>query len=62
MANTMSPLETDSLINTIKAMSEEQLNLIVKYIPTEIMCNEIVHRDKILTEKIAAINSVMGYR
>lgn len=56
----MSPMEMESLANTAQAMPEEQLKIIVQYIPVEIMCNEIAIRHRNLVNKIAGINNIMG--
>lgn len=56
----MSPIEMESLANTAQAMTEEQLKIIVQYIPVEIMCNEIATRHRNIVDKIAGINNIMG--
>lgn len=56
----MSPIEMESLTNTIKGMSEEQLRLVAQSMPVRIMCEEISNRYEFLSEKLNGIASVMN--
>ena len=60
MNGSISPIEMESLASTAQAMTEEQLRIIVQYIPVEIMCEEISKRHRNLADKIAGIGSIMG--
>ena len=59
MKNQMSPIEVDALINTIKALTTEQLKIVANNIPVEIMCKEIAERHGALLEKLTGINDIM---
>ena len=54
----MSTMETEALTNTIRGMSEEQLRLIAKNMPVQIMCEEIALRYNVLAEKITSITNI----
>jgi hypothetical protein len=56
----MSPIEVESLVNTVHGMSEEQLRLVAQNMPITIMCEEIARRHEVLSEKLNGIASVMG--
>jgi hypothetical protein len=58
--NETSPMELETLTNTIKGMSEEQLRIIVQNIPVRIMCEEIANRYDTLANKITSITSIMN--
>ena len=58
--NTMSPMEVETLTNTIRGMTEEQLKLIVRNIPVRLMCEEIANRHEVIADKITSITSIMG--
>lgn len=58
--NEMSPIEIESLTNTIKGMSEDQLRLVAQNIPMKIMCEEISSRYELLVDKLNGVANIMG--
>ena len=59
MAKQMAPIEVDALIATVKALTPEQLKIVVNNIPVEVMCKEIAERHNALLEKLTGINDIM---
>ena len=58
-SNEMSPIEMEALTNTIRGMSETQLQIIVQNIPIKVMCEEIANRYDFLASKIDSITNIV---
>ena len=59
-SNKMSIMEMESLTNTIRGMSEEQLKVVVSNIPIRIMCDEIANRYEYLVDKVNGVINIVG--
>lgn len=56
----MTPIELESLTNTVRGMSEDQLRIVAQNMPVRIMCEEIANRYEVLADKMNGITSIMG--
>ena len=56
----LSYIEVESLINTVKSFTPEELKIVVHNLPVDVMCNEIAERHKTLLEKISGINDIIN--
>ena len=55
----MSPMEIESIVNMVKAMTEDELKLVAQNMPAGILCDEVTRRHEELAKKIADIRSII---
>ena len=60
MSKEMSGIAKEELANRTKGMSKEELQLVIKLIPTNMLWDEMKRRDEIKTARLQAISKTMG--
>lgn len=60
MNKEMSGIEKEEIANRTKAMSEEEMELTLKLIPTSMLWDEMKRRDEIKTLRLQMICRAMG--
>lgn len=56
----IAPVVETEIANRIKAMTPEQLNVVVKTLPSKLMFEELMRRDEEMTETNKKIRNILG--
>lgn len=59
-AKELAPAVETEITNRIKAMTPEQLNVVVRTLPSKLMFEELMRRDAEMTETNKKIRNILG--